>query len=532
MVAEANEVLEGVLFEMINGDDPDNPDDIDFSEAERLYREALQLDPAHEDANFGLAVTNLLVLSMDEEVNAAFDEWEAYLDSHIPFETDDTPATALGVPLGLRQGREAMLLPFDIVPLSVLAHASFANQEADPQISRIQDILEDRVIPRLAESRGYLQTVATHLNYVFTVTPEMQGDEEADPVEIDRTDILALRAACSLLSAACRVAVSYELGMAAYDSVNMLQSLQPGSGWMARRPNGLTMMQAARTEMLAAVDDLDASITSLLSEMDSGDPQDDDVIKIGPDDLSRADVDSLQQNLPNVRALLDGGYRRTENWDDDSSTPEVSLLIDLGAFFQDPVSDWKALLPDYTVQVAPHEYDSYSSYNSDYETRTVQIPASGHYYASLDVHYDDYELAWASSYGDQTIQDVLSEVVNGRVALIQEQEDWNGYYYGSAYYSGNLSAGEQSISIHWSEYFATADTWVYVPTITWDAEDFDSWVWPDPDLNGLLPEIASSQEFLSLFGVTENDWEHEWTLDWADWEFDDGSVTPVQPEEE
>ena len=106
-------------------------------------------------------------------------------------------------------------------------------------------------------TRSLSQTVASDPSYRFIVSPHMQGDDQASPVEIDRTDFLALRAAASLLAAACHVAVSYELGFSSYDSTALVQALTRGSGWLALRSGGTAHMRSAGEALLASVDDLD-----------------------------------------------------------------------------------------------------------------------------------------------------------------------------------------------------------------------------------------------------------------------------------
>src|SRR5262249_22379244 len=98
-------------------------------------------------ARFGLAVLGLLILTSDTEVNAAFDEWKTYLQTRVPFEVTPTPRAPLGIPAGFTPGRDALDLPFDRVPLALVALARSPLVAPDPQLARLQAILHDRALP-------------------------------------------------------------------------------------------------------------------------------------------------------------------------------------------------------------------------------------------------------------------------------------------------------------------------------------------------------------------------------------------------
>ncbi|MFB0517087.1 MAG: hypothetical protein ACETWG_10875, partial [Candidatus Neomarinimicrobiota bacterium] len=41
--------------------------------------------------------------------------------------------------------------------------------------------------------------------------------------------------------------------------------------------------------------------------------------------------------------------------------------------------------------------------------------------------------------------------------------------------------------------------------ITFDAATYAEWVFPNPSINGFLPDIASDADFKATFGITEQD---------------------------
>ena len=374
LVAQANAQLADILFAELNSPDPEQPSDIDVRPALALYQQALAVQPTHRQANFGVAILNLIALTSDAEVNDAFDEWEAYLASRTPFELGASRRRPLGVPLFLEEGTRALRLPADLLPLSVAAQQRSVLGAPDPQLSRIQAILRDLVIPRLAEARTRLGTAAVP-GFVFWVTPRMQGDKGADSVEIDRTDLLALKAACGLLQAGCHTAVAYQLGMTAYDSLSLHQSIQQNSGWLTFATGGASYVTSTDDLLVGAADDADGAISSLLEETD---PQDDDVIRLGPGGAS--EVEDLRDDLDEFRAAFGSqGIVRTGDWDGDSGTPDVALQISAGAWFTSPVSNLKSLLPDYSGSVVRRPHHTSQHYDPVMSSIDATVPSAGFY---------------------------------------------------------------------------------------------------------------------------------------------------------
>ncbi len=511
LVSKANTSLGLVIAALVAGPDPNRPSDVDFSQPYTLYQQALSLDPNHQDAKFGVSVLGLLSLTTDASVNAAFDEWAAYLAAHVPFEVPSGPRP-LDVPVRLGRARDALRLPLEVPALSLLALANPRLRGADPQLRGVQDIFELRVLPILAESMSRLGSLATDPGYRFIVTPEMQGDPGADPIEIDRTDILALRAGCGLLAALCDIAVAYDLNFAAYDSAGLVSAVSPGSNWLKLRSIGAARLDHAKLSLLGAITDGEASLTSLLAETDD---QSDDAIKIDPSDFTRASAESLKVYLGHARTALQSGFTITADWDGDGATPDVPLEIHPSALLDNPIRDWKAKLPGYSAGAVRRPALVRYEYGAGNTSRSASAPSSGYYSGG----YWIYVYAGGrseSGYGSAFLQTAARDLLFSRLATFQANPLWAGYYYASTSFAGNLSGGTQSVPFEWYETYTVATAVVFVPTVTWNATSFGGWVWPDPDFNGLLPTIGSTSQLLSLFGYGASDWQRTVVLDWTD----------------
>ncbi|MBN1827488.1 MAG: hypothetical protein JW958_14650 [Candidatus Eisenbacteria bacterium] len=546
----ANAELESVLYEQFNrAGEIEHPSEVDFTNAYDLYMDALVAAPDCPTANFGAAVTSLLLLSTDAAVGDAFDEWQDYLDENIPFSVESTGKRPLGIPITLSSGRDALSLPFDVVPLTSLAIARRtmkAMEDSVPGIADVQDLLETTVLPQVEDAIGYLDEVASERDFQFIVSGKMQGDQEEENAEIDRTDVLALRSGCHLLAAAIRVAAAYNLELDAYDSLTLHQAIQPGSGWLTLKNGGAAKMQDAYDRLFDSVDDLDSAIVSLLAEEDD---QRDDIIKIGPDNYSyredieieRSDVDSIRYNLENFRNAMRNGYVRTDDWDSDSATADEPLTLHFEPIFTSPVQDWKALLPAYTGTIVRWPWETHDTDYNENTTTTVIVPSSGNYgaYVNLAIHRGDAEYE-IDGYGTSFIAQALQDILADELTQVQAEPSWAGYFYGYASYYGDLAAGSRPIQVSMNIYYDYADSWVYIPVITWEAETFDEWSWPDPTMNGLLPDMTSTEDLWDIFGITESRWERRWDLDWTegnwDWDLEEwldnggaGSSGPTPP---
>jgi hypothetical protein len=517
LLAQANTALETILGNL-TATPPTRPSDVNFSVPLSKYEQVLAQEPANPTANFGAGLLGVLSLSYDSEVNAAFTEWKNYLQDHVPFETGAAPSSPLGIPTALTPGRAAYRLPFSIVPLTTVALARSTRVAADPQISRVQAILRDRVLPRLTVAITRLGQAAADPAFVFVVTPAMQGDPDASPIELDPTDLLAFKAAAELLAAACHSAVSYNLGFASYDSPGLISGLSPGGSWLKLRSDGATHMLGARTMLLASLDDVDASIASLQAETDD---QDDDFIGKG---ISPADIDDILLHVGQVREGLTSGITLNEDWDQNAATPKTDLTIRVDRLFTNPVADWKAILPPYAVSTEQRPLSGYWQAESGTRQVTAVLDSAGYYYGNYWRTASSGQPMEEYFYGPEDMRAPLSAAAQQEYLRISAKSGFTGDYGISINYEyAYLNAGSQLITVSWyDDYYLGAQN-VYVPVITWTANSYDQWTWNVAALNGLFPGITSSPEMLSTFGYDPAWWSKTLVLDWT------GNGAPVPP---
>jgi len=329
---------------------PSEPGGIDFRAAEAAYQNAFATCDSSSEAGFGLALASFFVVTQDPEVVATWDRWSAFVDTASFFE-HDIPGSARSLPaMGGSPFRVGEPAPDPAGLARSIVLLPFAALTDPPQFSELQDLVRTEIVSRLDLGIELLGDVATDPGFRYTVTPKMQGDIGADPLELDLTEVEAILAASNVFGAFADLITAFNVDVGTYDSLGLLAALQQDSPFLGLADGGAARMADVRTRMLAAADRIDAAIDALEAETDS---QDDDIIVIegegthgGP---SEADLAEVRDRVDEVRNALNGPY--VVNVDFDGDGIETAVTIDLHAFLTDPPANLKSLLPPYTARV-------------------------------------------------------------------------------------------------------------------------------------------------------------------------------------
>ena len=513
-VDSANQALEDELYDFISqieDDIIDGPSDIDFTLSNSLYKKALELDPENLDANFGAGLTEVLIITQDAELQNVFDVWEAFIDTGTVFEPQSGGAALFSMsnlyPIFLANNsipgaseHEITRSYFNLMKMGV----------ADPPtIELIQIVIEKNLIPKLEFAIERFDIVDDQSDYTFTVTPRMLGDEDEDPLELDLTEIFLMETQLNLIWSVSNMIVAYSFEFGVYDSIAIINSLSQGSGFLALRANGAAAMSDAKASLLAASSKLDEAIDFLKGETDD---QSDDIIKISPDDLHASDLELIVQDNADFREYLINGWTLTEDWDGLSDTPDEPLTFKFSSLFDNPIVDHKELLPPYTVRVKRdsshyHDYGEGSIFITT--DITVETEAFHHYFRSITWSED-----MLTEEGDSSISiPEFSRIVD---SLITDLQDLDGVTYFNIYieWSGNLFPGTNDISTDVSYFYEVKvfDRIFFAAVVTFEDENFDEWIFPNPSFNGFLPDLSTDDEFKRIFGIVESDFEKEFYI--------------------
>lgn len=500
-VAEANTALENILFQLINGPEPQSPSDLNFTNAYVLYREALALDSLNPTAHFGKGLLEILMLSRETAMQQIFDDWKAFFerDSMFEIELPTLMRRQPAKPTLIFSGSQ-LTLPV-MSPLTMLKQLTDGNRitNVDPTIRDLQDFLLQHLVPRLSTAIQHLQFVANQPSFTFVVTPRMQGDPNEDAVYLDLTEVNATLSALNVLKAQLLQWCAYDLSFENYTASGMRTAFAQNSSFLSLRDGGSQRMAEAGDCWLSAIDALNRAITHLESETGN---QSRHLIKIDPNDgISRADLDTLKHYLPKVRQAFVTSERFTMDADNNENTPDVTLDISMRQFFYNPVVNLKGLFPPYTVTLDTGEVtERYHRYEN--LSRILHFPYAGHHYWDrwVEMEYGNIlQSGWDYSYPFPELDTLWNERL----------PDYQEYAYARLHlwlYPGFQPQGDWYNGVNFEADYDELTHRRWQPVITWDAATFQDWILPNPTINGLFPNMTDAS-FKQTFGIREENWQ-------------------------
>lgn len=545
-VNAANAELETLIDQMITTmDNMDSLDvnaveeALDFTTAYNRYEEAVGLDPRNTQANFGSALTGLLQITNNQDFRDLIDRWDAYFTDNIPF-VRDLPGNTLGkrgygMPMDIRglpamAGMHVLTAPLNLAKIAV---------QDIPQMSELQDIVENSFIPIINTALARLEVVEGDSAFVFSITGPMQGDSEAGPLELDLTEVYVVDMALRVVNTTLQTVVAYNFDVATHDSAGMIAALSQNSAFLTLRANGSSNLQKAIMDARTAVLKAQLGLDFLEAETDN---QDDDLIVL--DNTSSGDVQNIRNTLSDIQNALNGpSWVYWDNWHEEYidgqwyeyTTPD-SLRIDPSRMFDHPISDLKQMLPPYTVTTGLDTLSSWSYQDipANFATDSLVWPSMDYLppnyggNAHINVSYQyygngDYYLYATVNWANlATIQfDSLEQLVSpdyplpiqelgaSILAIITENTGQNLLYQSlSFYWYGAMYTG-QPLTIDGWIYYETEiqDKVLTYPILTWEQNSYSEWknAWPDPTFNGVFPDW-DIDGFLNFMGMTESDW--------------------------
>ncbi len=354
-VQEANDALGDAVrnARLLDIDDIEDLDDVTgFKLARDLYAEAFLLDPNNLDANLGYAVTQIVLIKDDGEIRRLRDEWIDFVEN-----SDVTgPEISLFKISPLIDAGDLSLNEHKFT--STLYQSSRLILQDPPLASEMQAAIRDIMLPSFEIAIDRMNTITesdSAEEYIFMVTSEMQGSEvdvQEDPVELDLTDFKAFYASLLSARAVFRIFLAYDLDVTSYDSSGFVEALQQNSDFFTL--TDASEVSRARADLTKAANLVLEGITFLRNETDN---QDDDFITVDPGEED--ELNEIETTVTDFLSSLNGEVTLTEDFDDDESTPDVSLTISLRNFFETPPTNPKQLLPSYMIQNDPDEGDEF-----------------------------------------------------------------------------------------------------------------------------------------------------------------------------
>lgn len=352
---EAQGEMEQVLADIRDADEV-QLDQIDFSKADQLYQEAIAEDPKNTEAQFGAALTHLLTLTNNPELQSVQDSLNTYMENG----EEEQVVFVRGISAG-NAARVVGKLP--LMQAKLVVHAL-----EDPlTVSDMQKAIEEEVIPAIDYSLERLHLVEGDPSFTFTLTSQMLGDEQENPREIDLGEAFMLDAQLRLLKGVLLVATAYnfdidEEGSYAFldddtdeNVLRHLERLDKTGSFLTLKSAG--RMQEAKASILAAIDKMEQGLAAVRQEVDD---QGNDVIR--KEDISDLDeeidltdnedlpmffrdIHTSDDALRKMREALESPVSIEADFDGDEETPKSTIVFELGRFFDAPIRDFRQLLP-------------------------------------------------------------------------------------------------------------------------------------------------------------------------------------------
>ena len=545
LVEEGNAELENVFSELYDSDEPDSVqgllDMVDFTDAYDSFDEARTVNPENYDAHLGASLTGLLQVTQDQSFRDMVDSWDNYFANTTPFEVEQSESQILGRNgFGLPISQEGMQIPissFVGVPLNMAK----ITQEDVPQLSDLQTVISSVLLPYVDQgitSLNLIEDLPDSIEFVFTVSTEMQPDVESGELELDLTEVYLMNMMMHALKGVLNTMLAYNFDFVTHDAAGIEAELNLNSDFATLKSDGAERLAVAFTAMNTAIDKFEAAVTYNYNETD--DDFDDLIPRIDQDEYLDV-IEGLQdaRDVLNQPSWIidegcddygygydyDGyGYGDSTGYDGydyyDGDCDEDSIQVDIQQFWVNPISDMKQMIPSYTIAAALDTSYDWDGENGDFDDEWTFVrpdedacPGNDWYFQARISGNPENENDSASYhyYGcpPDGLEDTLRNLYNNlldeysSVDYLQVSVDyWYDDDYGVAFTLGE--------AYWWAEW---EDEEVYsYPVITWDADTYDEWKngWPDPTFNGFFP-TWTADDLMEFLGFEDgDDWDKTW----------------------
>jgi hypothetical protein len=408
-VIEANAQLGGLIAQLEGMEDDSLMEAtiraFDFNSVNETYNEALGYDPSNEGALFGEAISGLLAIANNEELNSMFDGFSEYFDENPPFEVQGNILGRKILEITLNPQKNIKIPNFLIEnTTNLLSKMSVVDV---PQFSRVQAFIRTIVLPRIDQSITNIQKLEEKSNFNFGF--EYIDGGTSFTVEFDLTEIYLIDGGLQGLKGAFNTLIAYNLDIESYDGEGMVTALTLGSDFATLYSTGSADLSKANSALQTSISKFQAAVDFLEAETDD---QTDDFIGLGTivttDDLSE---------IEEVLADADEAYNGTIWVQYPSSSTPDSFEVEISKFFTNPINDFKAMIPPYTVTAGLD--------TSWYWNGTEDVVDYISYYPIVTWNADTYA-EWLSAWPDPTFNEILPGFTTADLEklLSISEEDW------------------------------------------------------------------------------------------------------------
>ncbi len=424
-----------------------NFESMNFSNVEKLYSEAVTADPTNAAANFGAAFSHMLGTFGDTAIRNTLQRWDG-VGINVPSSM---------VRFGIPTGSSDMTLPTELLGKNLVKIMQVATSDP-PTITEMQNLLRDRLLPRINYAIARLAVVETHADFELRISGKMQGNAGKKDLYLDLTEVYIMDAMLQGMKASVEQFLVFKFQLSSYTTKAAVTALkQNNPDFFVLASDGMTRAQNVKGSLVAAVGKIRSGVTFLKNETDN---QNDDIIKRGSGGLDAGDIDSTLVYLNKIETALTGTFT-VELKNADSDHNNHTIQISLNSFYnnlpQNPKQEW---FPTYSVDSTSRGKLTIRWIGQDYATFNFPDPTFSGLFPGMTndklkrLLYIDEAFAWRLSVqlynGSGNLDNsAINIVVNGKTYFPKpDNYYWPGsnYRYFDFYIMDNNSMAVQQVN--------------------------------------------------------------------------------------
>jgi len=393
-VSDAYKELENQMYLMATSsiNSPSDLDNISFSKANQLYRDAASASPSNAAANFGSGLTELLMIYADPNVNTMVKRWDSV--------SLGKSSAASFLKFGIPSGTKNMSVPTQALArnMAKIVQAAVVNP---PLIGEMQNLMRDHILPHIDYALARFAVVESDTNFKFTISGKMQGNLHLDSLTLDNTEVYIMDGVLRGMKAMVEQFLVYRFDLPAYTTQAAVQALQPSNTtFFYLASDGVARSQSVLTDITSMIGKFKGAINYLKSK--TGD-QSNDIIKIGLSGartVRSADLDTTSVYLDKALNYLSASQSITLN-NADIDGNDYTIQVNIAQLYNNPPQNPKtAWFPAYSVDTSSTgavlwhwQGQDYASFNFPDPTFSGLFPGMSNTNLKRILHIDE-AFAW------------------------------------------------------------------------------------------------------------------------------------------
>jgi hypothetical protein len=345
-ISDAYKELENQMYLMATSSikSPSDLDQISFSKANQLYKDATSASPNSASANFGAGLSEILMIYADPNVNAMVKRWDSV-------SLGKSPSSSF-LKFGIPSGTKDMAVPTQALAsnMAKIVQAAVVNP---PLIGEMQDLMHDHILPHIDYALARFALVESDPNFEFKISGKMQGDLNLDSLMLDNTEVYIMDGVLRGMKAMVEQFLVYRFDLSAYTTQAVVQALQPNNTtFFYLASDGVVRSKSVMADVTSMIGKFQSAINYLKSETDN---QNDDIIKIaqpGASGIHAADLDTALVYLSKALNYLSTSQSITlTNADIDGN--DYTIQVNIAQLYNNPPQNPKtAWFPAYSVDTS------------------------------------------------------------------------------------------------------------------------------------------------------------------------------------